>query len=162
MTVRKRLLYLISLFFVGCLTTMANSGRTFQEIKASDGLADNSAQTIKCTRTGRIVVTTLGNINFYDGVQFSHISTRREKIFPLPNYQGHYHLYFDKMHHLWLKRKYTLTCVDLLQEKFNVGLTNIVELMSGKDRLLSAQQNRLQSKYQTLLNMQLLRFYAGQ
>ncbi len=51
---------------------------------------------------------------------------------------------------------------NLLEEKFHVGLTNIVELMSGKDRLLSAQQNRLQSKYQTLLNMQLLRFYAGQ
>ena len=50
----------------------------------------------------------------------------------------------------------------LLEEKFNVGLTNIVELMSGKDRLLAAQQNRLQSKYQTLLNLHLLRFYAGQ
>ena len=44
----------------------------------------------------------------------------------------------------------------LLQEKFNVGLTNIVELMTGKDRLLQAEQNRLQSKYMTLLNLQRL------
>ena len=50
---------------------------------------------------------------------------------------------------------------DLLSEKFNLGLTNIIELMSGKDKLLSAQQNRLQSKYQTILNQQLLRFYQG-
>lgn len=50
---------------------------------------------------------------------------------------------------------------DLLEEKFNVGLINIIELMSGKDRLLQAQQNRLQSKYQTILNSQLLKFYAG-
>ncbi len=50
---------------------------------------------------------------------------------------------------------------DLLTEKFNLGLTNIVELMTGKDKLLTAQQNRLQSKYQTILNQQLLRFYAG-
>ena len=50
---------------------------------------------------------------------------------------------------------------DLLQEKFNVGLTNIVELMSGKDRLLVAEQNRLQSKYMTILNLQMLKFYAG-
>lgn len=50
---------------------------------------------------------------------------------------------------------------DLLTEKFNLGLTNIVELMNGKDKLLSAQQNRLQSKYQTILNQQLLRFYQG-
>ena len=50
---------------------------------------------------------------------------------------------------------------DLLQEKFNVGLTNIVELMSGKDRLLQAEQNKLQSKYMTILNMQMLKFYEG-
>ena len=48
----------------------------------------------------------------------------------------------------------------LLQEKFNVGLTNIVELMTGKDRLLQAEQNRLQSKYMTLLNLQMLKFYG--
>lgn len=51
---------------------------------------------------------------------------------------------------------------DLLQEKFNVGLTNIVELMTGKDRLLQARQNCLQSKYMTILNLQMLRFYAGE
>ena len=50
---------------------------------------------------------------------------------------------------------------DLLQEKFNVGLTNIVELMTGKDRLLVAAQNCLQSKYVTILNLQMLKFYAG-
>jgi len=50
---------------------------------------------------------------------------------------------------------------DLLSEKFNLGLTNIIELMNGKDKLLQAQQNRLQSKYQTILNQQLLRFYQG-
>ena len=49
----------------------------------------------------------------------------------------------------------------LLQEKFNVGLTNIVELMSGKDKLLVAEQNRRQSKYMTILNQQMLKFYSG-
>ena len=50
---------------------------------------------------------------------------------------------------------------DLLEEKFNLGLTNIIELMNGKDKLLNAQQNKLQSKYQTILNQQLLKFYQG-
>ena len=49
-----------------------------QEIKASDGLADNSAQTIKCTFSGRMTITTLGNINFYDGANFSHINSDQE------------------------------------------------------------------------------------
>ena len=49
---------------------------------------------------------------------------------------------------------------DLLQEQFSLGLKNIVELMTGKDRLLTSQQNLLQSKYLTILNQQLLRFYS--
>ena len=50
----------------------------------------------------------------------------------------------------------------LIAEKFNLGLTNIVELMNGKDKLLLAQHNMLQSKYLTLLNRQLLLFYKGE
>lgn len=51
---------------------------------------------------------------------------------------------------------------NLLQEQFQLGLKNIVELMTGKDRLLSAQQNELQSKYMAILNLQMLEFYSGQ
>ena len=50
---------------------------------------------------------------------------------------------------------------DLLSEQFRLGLKNIVELMTGKDNLLSAQQNQLQSKYLTLYNQQMLSFYQG-
>ena len=51
---------------------------------------------------------------------------------------------------------------NLLSEQFNLGLKNIVELMTGKDKLLTAQQNKLQSKYTTILNIQLLKFYQGE
>lgn len=51
---------------------------------------------------------------------------------------------------------------DLLSEQFQLGLKNIVELMNGKTNLLQAQQNKLQSKYMTILNIQLLRFYQGE
>jgi outer membrane protein len=48
---------------------------------------------------------------------------------------------------------------DLLSEQFRLGLKNIVELMTGKDNLLSAQQSQLQSKYLALYNQQMLQFY---
>ena len=51
---------------------------------------------------------------------------------------------------------------NLLSEQFNLGLKNIVELMTGKDKLLTAQQNKLQSKYMTILSQQLLKFYQGE
>ena len=50
---------------------------------------------------------------------------------------------------------------DLLSEQFSLGLKNIVELMTGKDNLLSAQQNQLQSKYLALYNQQMLEFYQS-
>ncbi len=50
---------------------------------------------------------------------------------------------------------------DLLSEQFRLGLKNIVELMAGKDRLLVAQQSKLQSKYLTILAQQMLKFYGG-
>lgn len=51
---------------------------------------------------------------------------------------------------------------DLLSEQFKLGLKNIVELMTGKTNLLNAQQNKLQSKYMTILDQQLLKFYKGE
>ena len=50
---------------------------------------------------------------------------------------------------------------DLLSEQFRLGLKNIVELMTGKDKLASAQQNQLQSKYLALYNQQMLKFYQS-
>ena len=51
---------------------------------------------------------------------------------------------------------------DLLSEQFNLGLKNVIQLMTGKTTLLDAQQKKLQSKYMTILNQQLLRFYQGE
>ena len=53
------------------------------------------------------------------------------------------------------------TSYDLLSEQFRLGLKNIVELMNGKDNLLQAQQNELQSKYLAILNIDMLKFYQN-
>lgn len=48
---------------------------------------------------------------------------------------------------------------NLLSEQFSLGLKNIQELRTGKDNLLTAQQNELQSKYLTIYNIAMLNFY---
>ena len=53
------------------------------------------------------------------------------------------------------------TSYDLLSEQFRLGLKNTVELMTGRDNLLQAQQNELQSKYLTILNIDMLNFYKN-
>lgn len=47
----------------------------------------------------------------------------------------------------------------LLSEQFELGLKNIVELMTGKYNLLNAQQTELQSKYLAIYNISMLEFY---
>lgn len=51
---------------------------------------------------------------------------------------------------------------ELLNEQFQNGLKNVVDVLQGRDNLISAEQDMLQSKYLTLLNIQLLKFYTGE
>ena len=51
---------------------------------------------------------------------------------------------------------------DLVSEQFRLGLKNIVELTTGKTNLLQAEQQLLQTKYTTLYNLAMLRFYQGE
>jgi outer membrane protein len=50
---------------------------------------------------------------------------------------------------------------NLINEQFRVGLKNSVDVMTSRDNLIQAEQEMLQSKYTTLLNLQLLEFYRG-
>ena len=92
--------------------------RRFRIISAADGLADNSAQTIDCTFSGRIIVSSLGRINIYDGGYFVQVSEYSDYSYPLSKYGGNYHLYFDNQHHMWLKDKHKVRCVDMLTESY--------------------------------------------
>ena len=91
------------------------------------------------------------------------------------NFEDEEHELYCTVEELWLdainnqqKFRSALTTVEseqesynLLSEQFNLGLKNIVELLTGKDKLLTAQQNKLQSKYTTILSQQLLKFYQN-
>ena len=91
------------------------------------------------------------------------------------NYDNEEHDLYCTVEELWLdainnqqKFRSALATVEseqesynLLSEQFNLGLKNIVELLTGKDKLLTAQQNKLQSKYTTILSQQLLKFYQN-
>ncbi|MBR1410185.1 MAG: helix-turn-helix domain-containing protein [Prevotella sp.] len=121
------------------LTAMAAvadiSPRVFKNYTSADGLADNSAQTIMCTRTGRLVITTIGQINFYDGSKFSYIDPIDENVYALSEYRGNYHLYFDRYHHLWLKDRHSVTCVDLTVERFVSSIDEEFRKFGVKERV---------------------------
>lgn len=51
---------------------------------------------------------------------------------------------------------------ELLNEQFMNGLKSTVDVLQGRDNVINAEQSMLQSKYITLLNIQLLKFYTGE
>ena len=57
--------------------------RKFTMYNASEGLSDNSAQSIICAKTGRLVISTIGHINFYDGKGFTAVNPANETEYEL-------------------------------------------------------------------------------
>ncbi len=51
---------------------------------------------------------------------------------------------------------------ELVNEQFDLGMKNTVELLTEKNTFLNAQQERIQAKYMAILDRTLLHFYAGQ
>ena len=135
-----------------CLLSMVSgihgqdNEHVFFMFDASNGLAANGAQTILCTKTGRMVITTIGHVNFYDGYSFDHISPQAGDLYPLEKYSGHYRLMFDKHHHLWLKDRYNVVCVNLTMEQIAHNVRAVFEEMGIKktvDDLFTDSENML-------------------
>ena len=59
------------------------------------------------------------------------------------------------------KLKSCRSSYELINEQFSLGMKNIIELLTEKNNLMSAQQERIQAKYMALLNRTLLTFYSG-
>ena len=140
-----RVVSLILGFLLTLVLSMSARDNRFYVYNAANGLADNSAQTITCTKTGRLVITTMGQINFFDGQAFSYIDPSTENIYPLSNYTGNYHLYFDKYHHLWLKNTHNVTCVNLTIERFVDSIEEVLKNfgVEGKVHDLFVDQNNV-------------------
>ncbi|MBR0036129.1 MAG: TolC family protein [Bacteroidales bacterium] len=50
---------------------------------------------------------------------------------------------------------------ELMEERFNVGLESVIDLLTEKNSYLQARQETLQSKFTSLLNLRLMDFYTG-
>ena len=131
----RRLFFFLLLMLLAVKTVSGVENRTYQVINAANGLADNSAQIVVCTHSGRMIISTLGNLNFYDGVTFSNVNTHADYQYKLPSYRGNYHLYFDLQHHIWLKDTYKVSCVDLMSEQFVENVDSVIKMMGCKEPL---------------------------
>jgi AraC-like DNA-binding protein len=160
---KLRLVCLFVGFLLIPLMSVPARDMRFYVYNASNGLADNSAQTIHITKTGRLVITTIGQINFFDGQKFTYIDPSSENLYPLPNYSGNYHLYFDKFHHIWLKNTHNVTCVNLTTERFVDSIEEVFKDFGVKDKALDMFVDQANVVWimteQGLYNVELQRYY---
>ena len=78
---------LLCLFFCFRMTPFIYAGEfLFTTINASQGLSDNQIRYILQLPDGRMVFTTSGNVNLYDGVHFSYLHRTTEYVYPLNQY----------------------------------------------------------------------------
>lgn len=60
------------------------------------------------------------------------------------------------------KLKYYNQSFNLINEQFNSGMKNTVELMTERKNLIQAQQELIESKFQSILSLKLLKFYQNE
>lgn len=119
-----RILALI--YALACVSYAAKAGQSsFVTINVRNGLADNSAQTLFCTEKGRLIVSTIGHINLYNGDSFSHLYSDDADEYTLKKYLGRYHLYVDSKDRAWLKDRNMVKCLDITTEQFCKDISKV-------------------------------------
>jgi AraC-like DNA-binding protein len=124
-SVRRWLVFLC--FSLGFCVARANN--TFHVIDASDGLTDNQIQHILQLPDGRMAITTLSNINLFDGAGFHYIHKQESNLFNLPDYHGAYHVYAGDDQLLWVKNWNGLLCLDLRHQRYMDNLAALFRKM---------------------------------
>lgn len=87
---------MVTVFFLlhaGKICSINKDFETFIPINTSDGLSDNQIRFIQQLPDGRMVFTTFGNVNIYDGVHFRNIHNTEKSRYILKNYNGFYRIY---------------------------------------------------------------------
>ena len=74
----------------------------FTPIDATQGLSGNRVRNITQLPDGRMLITTVGQFNLYDGTGFTYLHYGQEHICKLSTYEGFHHEYIDGHGHVWM------------------------------------------------------------
>ncbi|MGC4231998.1 MAG: two-component regulator propeller domain-containing protein [Niabella sp.] len=121
-----RRMILLLLLFINICAVQANEF-VFTSINVSHGLSDNQIRYMLQLPDGRMVFTTSGNLNLYDGAHFKYLHRTPQHISPLPKYDGFYRVYQNGDSLLWIKDYKKIMCVNLYQEKYIPNLRSYLK-----------------------------------
>jgi len=115
MSFSRYILFCLAICF--CILIQAQQHLAFTPIDCRNGLSENRVRNIEQLSDGRMVITTEGVTNIYDGTSFKHLHLKENNIYPLTGYRGYQHGYVDK-DYLWMKNDGRLMLIDIRHECF--------------------------------------------
>ena len=115
MSILRRILFCC--YITCCVTSQAQQHLVFTPIDSKNGLSENRVRNIEQLNDGRMVITTEGVTNIYDGASFKHLHLKETNICPLTGYRGFLHAYVDK-DYMWIKNGGRLMLIDIHHECF--------------------------------------------
>jgi len=121
----KHLLLLLFAIMVNATSISSRNELVFRHIDSSDGLSDNQIRGIFSAPDGRIMIRTVGMINFYDATTFKYSRFNAGNTYKW-NYSGFELEYMDKEGRIWMKENGQLLLFDL---KTNQFVYNIPEIL---------------------------------
>lgn len=111
---------LVVLAFLSAVLQVGAADMVFSRITAADGLSDNQVRYIQQLADGRMVFTTSGSVNLYDGTTFTALHRHGDDVVGLPGYDGYYRIYNVGDTALWVKDYGRLMHIDLTTEEYKV------------------------------------------
>ena len=141
-------LFIIIIFLIGIVHNIHADNPNdflFSPINSIMGLSDNQVRNITQLNDNRMVITTDGNINIYDGESFKYIHSQDDNKIRLSAYTGFYRVYTDGDSLLWIKDMHKLTCIDLGKEIYlhSKEIYNIIGHEDIIDFFIDNSGNRL-------------------
>ena len=127
---------MVTVFFLlhaGKICSINKDFETFIPINTSDGLSDNQIRFIQQLPDGRMVFTTFGNVNIYDGVHFRNIHNTEKSRYILKNYNGFYRIYHSSDSLLWIKDYKRLSCINLYREQYISNIDSMLKTLGAKN-----------------------------
>ncbi|MEO8253954.1 MAG: ATP-binding protein, partial [Flavobacterium sp.] len=135
---------LLGLFLCFSVFINAQQSFVFTAIDAKEGLSENRVRNILQLQDGRMLITTEGVTNIYDGTSFKYLHNNEKNSYPLTAYSGFHRGYVDK-DYVWIKDKGKLKFIDIEQEHFVQNPKNVLSSMGIHepiaDFFLDANQN---------------------
>ena len=115
--VSRRFFTLFGLLMFACISIHAQRHFVYTPIDCISGLSENGVRNILQLEDGRMVFTTEGVTNIFDGTTFKHVHLKGSDRMPLSRYTGFHHGYVDK-DYFWMKHLGKLMVMDITLERF--------------------------------------------